>query len=158
MICADLMQKDPLILTPDTTVSVALSTLRDHKLNAAAVTDAQGIVMGVFSLRYLVENSLPVSMVSESGFGGMVMNAAPGLDMRLQKMLQQTVAAVMDRRFFSVHPETQAARAAQLIAENGGLVVVLDADTGQLEGVINEFVMIDGLLSGAATRTKKASS
>lgn len=157
MICADIMDIDAMTLTPDVTVSAALVLLKDHNLTEAAVTDAQGTVMGVFSLRHLIENALPVSMVSESGFGGsVVVSAAPGLDLRLQKTLQQTVAAVMDRRFFSVHPDTQAARAAQWIAERGGLVIVLDEDTGHLQGVINESIMIDGLLSSAATRVKKA--
>ncbi len=158
MICADIMQKDAPTLTPDTAVSAALVLLQEHKLNAAAVTDAQGFVMGVFSLRHLIENSLPVSMVSESGLGGVVVSAAPGLDLRLQKILQQNVAAVMDRRFFSVHPDTQTERAAQLIAEKGGLVIVLDEDTGHLQGVINEFIMIEGLLSNAAARMKKVTT
>lgn len=158
MICADMMQTDAVTLTPDTTVSAALAMLRDQRLSAAPVTDAKGVVMGVFSLRHLVENSLPVSMVSESGFGGMVVNAAPGMDLRLQKTLQQTVAAVMDRRFFSVHADTPAARAAQLIAEQGGVVIVLDEDTGQLQGIINDFLIVDGLLSTANARMKKVSA
>lgn len=156
MLCSDIMDKDPLTLTPDTAVTDALAQLKDAAITAAAVTDANGTVMGVFSLRHLLENALPVSMVSESGFAGVVVSAAPGLELRLQKILQQDVAAVMDRRFFSVYADTQAARAAQLIAEKGTDIVVLDEDTGQLRGMMNDRMMIDGLLAAASANRRKA--
>lgn len=156
MLCSDIMDKTPLTLTPDTSVTDALVQLKGAGLGAAAVTDAVGTVMGLFSLRHLLENTLPVSMVSESGFSGVVVSAAPGLELRLQKILQQNVAAVMDRRFFSVHADTSAARAAQLIAEKGTDVIVLDEDTGQLRGMISDRIMIDGLLAVASTTGKKA--
>ena len=157
MICNDIMNRNPLTLTPDTSVSDALGQLKDANVATAAVTDAAGTVMGVFSLRHLIENTLPVSMISESGWGGMVVSAAPGLELRLQKVMQQTVAAVMDRHFLSVHGDTPAARAAQLIAEKGGDVIVLDEDTGRLQGTINDRIMIEGLLSIASAKNKKAS-
>lgn len=158
MLCSDIMDKNPLTLTPDTSVTDALAQLKDAGICGAAVTDASGTVMGFFSLRHLLENTLPVSMVSESGFGGVLVNAAPGLELRLQKILQQDVAAVMDRRFFSVHPDTAAARAAQLIAERGADIVVLDEDTGHLKGIISDYIMIDGLLSASLARNKKVAS
>ncbi len=158
MLCSDIMDKDPLTLTPDTAVTDALAQLKDAGINAAAVTDAAGTVMGLFSLRHLLENTLPVSMVSESGLGGVIVNAAPGLALRLQKIMQQDVAAVMDRRFFSVYPDTPVARAAQLIAEKGNDVVVLDEDTGHLKGVISEHIIIDGLLSASLAGNKRVAS
>ena len=158
MLCSDIMDKSPLTLTPDTAVTDALAQLKDAGINSAAVTDAAGTVMGLFSLRHLLENTLPVSMVSESGLGGIMVNAAPGLELRLQKIMQQDVAAVMDRRFFSVYPDTPAARAAQLIAEKGADIIVLDEDNGHLKGVISDHIMINGLLSAALASNKKVAS
>lgn len=157
MICNDIMNRNSLTLTPDTSVGDALGQLKDANVAAAPVVDAMGTVMGLFSLRGLIENTLPVSMISESGLGSMVVSAAPGLELRLQKIMQQTVAAVMDRHFLSVHGDTPAARAAQLIAEKGSDVIVLDENTGRLQGMIDDRAMIEGLLSASSAKSKKAS-
>lgn len=157
MTCAHIMNKKPLTLTPDTTVETALNQMKKSGANAAPVTDSSGTVMGLFSLRNLIENILPVSMVSESGLSGIVVNAAPGLDLRLQKVMTQNVAAVMDRRFLSVYPDSPESRAAQLIAEKGESVIVLNENTGRLEGMISDQNLIEGLLDLASGKAKKAS-
>ncbi len=156
MTCRQVMDTKPLTLTPDTTVEQALSQMKKTGVRAAAVTDPAGTVMGLFSLRNLVENILPISMVSESGLSGVVVNAAPGLNLRLQKVMMQTVAAVMDRRFVSVYPDTPETRAAQLISERGESVIVLDENTGRLEGMINDQCLVEGLISGASQGSKTA--
>jgi CBS domain-containing protein len=150
------MNNKPLTLTPDTSVSDALAQMKKVGVNAAPVTDSAGTVMGLFSLRNLIENILPVSMVSESGLSGVVVSAAPGLDLRLQKVMMQNVAAVMDRRFMSVYPDTAASRGAQLIAEKGESVIVLNEDTGRLEGMISDQDLVEGLLDNAKGSTRKA--
>lgn len=155
MICSDIMDDNPPTLTPDTAVTAALAQLKDAGIGAAAVTDSQGTVMGLFSLRHLIENVLPVSMISESGLGGVLVSAAPGLDLRLQKIMQQNVAAVMDRHFFSVYPDTPAVRAAQMVAEQGADVIVLDEDTGHLKGIIDDRILIDGLLGVSFAQGRK---
>ena len=151
MNCRQIMNDKPPTLSPDTTVEQALAQMKKQGTSTAAVIDSAGIVMGLFSLKNLTESILPVSMISESGLSGVVVSAAPGLDLRLQKVLQQTVAAVMDRRFLSVYPDTSVARVAQLIAERGESVIVLDEDTGRLQGMISDQGLIDGLLSGYIT-------
>lgn len=156
MTCSLIMNKSPLTLTPETSVGDALAQMKKSAVNAAPVTDKAGTVMGLFSLRNLVENILPVSMVSESGLSGVVVSAAPGLDLRLRKVMTQSVAAVMDRRFLSVYPDTSEARAAQLIAEKNESVIVLNEDTGRLEGMISDHDLIEGLLDDVKTNARKA--
>ena len=156
MTCSSIMNNKPLTLTPDTSVSDALAQMKKACVNAAPVTDSAGTVMGLFSLRNLIENILPVSMVSESGLSGVVVSAAPGLDLRLQKVMMQNVAAVMDRRFMSVYPDTAASRGAQLIAEKGESVIVLNEDTGRLEGMISDHDLVEGLLDNAKGSARKA--
>ena len=156
MACKQVMDAKPMTLAPDTTVEAALAQMKKAGVRAAAVTDPAGTVMGLFSLRNLVETILPVSMISESGLTGVVVNAAPGLNLRMQKVLMQTVAAVMDRRFLSVYPDTPESRAAQLIAEKGESVIVLDENTGRLEGIINDEFLIVGLLAQTGPGNKSA--
>lgn len=147
MSCGNIMNKRPLTLTPDTTVEEALAQMKKAAVRAAPVTDSSGVVMGVFSLQNLMETILPVSMASDSGFAGVVVDGAPGINMRLQKVLMQKVAAVMDRRFSSVYPDTSESKAARLIADTGQSVIVMDEDTGRLMGMICEQCMVDGLLA-----------
>lgn len=156
MNCSKIMNVTPLTLSPDTTVEEALECMRKAGVRAAAVTDSAGTVMGLFSLRNLMETILPVSMSDDSGMAGVVVNNAPGLDLRMQRVLMQSVAAVMDRRFSSVYPDTSESQAARLIANNGESVIVLDEDTGRLHGMISDQCLVDGLLSSfnAANRKK----
>ena len=156
MNCSKIMNVTPLTLSPDTTVEEALECMRKAGVRAAAVTDSAGTVMGLFSLRNLMETILPVSMSDDSGMSGVVVNNAPGLDLRMQRVLMQSVAAVMDRRFSSVYPDTAESQAARLIANKGESVIVLDEDTGRLHGMISDQCLVDGLLSSfnAANRKK----
>ncbi|MCM2344781.1 MAG: CBS domain-containing protein [Alphaproteobacteria bacterium] len=154
MTCSDIMDKAPLKLTPEITVEDALALMKKAGVRAAAVTDAAGTVMGLFSLRNLTETILPVSMVSDGGFAGVMIEAAPGLNLRLQGVMVQTVAAVMDRRFSHVYPDTSEAQAARLISQNGDSVIVMDENTGKLLGMISDQGMIEGLLKSSQARAK----
>lgn len=159
MTCSKIMNASPLTMTPETTVEEALDCMRKAGVRAAAVIDASGAVTGLFSLRYLMETILPVSMSSDdSSMSGIVVNNAPGLDMRMQKVLMQTVSAVMDRRFSSVYPDSEPSQAARMIASNGESVVVVDEGTGQLHGIISDQCLVDGLLSGSQVSSNKKAS
>lgn len=155
MACSDIMNKKPLTLSPETTVEEALVQMKKAGLKAAAVTDVGGTVMGLFSVRNLIESILPVSMVSESGLAGIMIDAAPGLNLRLQKVMLQTVAAVMDRRFSSVYPDMPESQAARVMAQKGETVIVLDENTGCLKGVITDEDLVEGLL-GRSSHAQKA--
>lgn len=147
MACRDIMNASPLTLAPDTKVEDALATMKKKGVSSAPVTDASGTVMGLFSLRGLMETILPVSMFSETGLAGVVVEAAPGLRLRLQKLMTQSVAVVMERRFPHVFPDAPETQAARLIAEKGDGVVVMNENTGRLEGLITDLGVIEGLIS-----------
>ncbi|MFN3827426.1 MAG: HPP family protein [Micavibrio sp.] len=150
------MNKNPLTLKPETTVEDALAQMKKAGVKAAAVTDTGGTVMGLFSVRNLIESILPISMVSESGLAGVMIEAAPGLNLRLQKVMLQSVAAVMDRSFSSVYPDTAEVQAARMVAQNGEMVIVLDENTGILKGAITDEDLVSGLLSMGQARQKTA--
>lgn len=156
MACGDIMNKNPLTLKPETTVEDALAQMKKAGVKAAAVTDTGGTVMGLFSVRNLIESILPISMVSESGLAGVMIEAAPGLNLRLQKVMLQSVAAVMDRSFSSVYPDTAEVQAARMVAQNGEMVIVLDENTGILKGAITDEDLVSGLLSMGQARQKTA--
>jgi CBS-domain-containing membrane protein len=151
MPCRDIMNASPLTLSPDTTVEAALSTMKKKAVCCAPVTDASGTVMGLFSLRGLMETILPVSMNSESGFSGVLVEAAPGLRLRLQKLMGQSVAVVMERRFPHVFPDAPETQAARLIADKGEGVIVMNENTGRLEGLITDLGVIEGLIAQQAS-------
>lgn len=156
MACSDIMNKNPLTLKPETTVEDALAQMKKAGVKAAAVTDTGGTVMGLFSVRNLIESILPISMVSESGLAGVMIEAAPGLNLRLQKVMLQSVAAVMDRSFSSVYPDTAEVQAARMVAQNGEMVIVLDENTGILKGAITDEDLVSGLLSMGQAKQKSA--
>lgn len=156
MACGDIMNKNPLTLKPETTVEDALAQMKKAGVKAAAVTDTGGTVMGLFSVRNLIESILPISMVSESGLAGVMIEAAPGLNLRLQKVMLQSVAAVMDRSFSSVYPDTAEVQAARMVAQNGEMVIVLDENTGILKGAITDEDLVSGLLSMGQAKQKTA--
>lgn len=154
MSCHDIMDKKPLTFTPDVTVEDALMKMRSRDVRTAVVINDSDVAVGLFSLRNLMETILPVSMTSDSGMQSVTFNSAPGLDMRLQKVLMEPLSVVMDRRFPSVYPDTPEAEAARLIVNNGDSVVVLDEDTERLLGMISDQDLVEGLLDGFSTPHK----
>lgn len=150
MNCDQVMNKAAFTLTPDVTVENALSQMKKMGMYAAAVVDSAGIGVGYFSLRNLMSNILPVSMMSDSVMPDLMIANAPGLELRLQKVLLEPIEAVMERKFLSVYPDTTESEAARLITAHGEDVMVVDEVSGQLLGIISDNSMIEGLLKNFA--------
>ena len=93
------MVSKPVTVSPDLNVEKAIETLQKNKIDAAAVVDEEGALVGLFSLTVMMKNLLPVSVVVQDGIQlDIPIKAAPGIAKRLRKVYPLTVAEIMERK------------------------------------------------------------
>ena len=144
----EIMDRDPVTVTPETSVQEVVSALREHGLPGVPVVDPDGAVVGMVTETDLV---LP----DENGdlhiphyinlFGGTVfLEPLSRFEGRLRKAFAANAADMMTRDPDTVRPDTTVREAARLIHESGHnrLPVVQD---GRLVGVVTRIDVLGAL-------------
>jgi CBS domain-containing protein len=146
MPCHSAAVQNLLTFSVDTPVEEALAAMKEKNCRSAPVLDKDGKVIGVFSVRILLKNLLPVSVAVQDGlYLDTTVAAAPGVAKRLRKIETLTVGEIMERKFVSVYPETPVWEAVNLIVQHGAPVMVEDQESGCLLGLISEQSLLDEL-------------
>lgn len=146
---ADIMTRDPISVTPDTSLQDALQILADKQIGGLPVLDAAGAVVGVLS-----EDDL---MVRESGvtpppfvkFLDLVVYLQNPMqhERELHKALGQTVGEVMSDRPLTVASDLSLPEAAQLLHDKR-LNRLLITDGDKLVGVITRGDIVRAMAAG----------
>jgi CBS domain-containing protein len=144
----EIMDRDPVTVSPETSVQEVVSALREHGLPGVPVVDPDGAVVGMVTETDLV---LP----DENGdlhiphyinlFGGTVfLEPLSRFEGRLRKAFAANAADMMTRDPDTVRPDTTVREAARLIHESGHnrLPVVQD---GRLVGVVTRIDVLGAL-------------
>lgn len=157
MTCENAMITKVATVAPDATVSEALSVLRKHNIRVAPVTDKNGVLVGIFGSRDILEGLLPVSVTMEGGLEGIdfIIGAAPGIAKRLAALKPQTVEAVMRRDFGTVKPDTPIWEAIRLLVKYGSPLPVVEPETRRLMGIISEQSALEQLDEALIRHGKK---
>jgi CBS domain-containing protein len=145
---SEIMDRNPVTVTPEASVEHVVSTLRKHQLPGVPVVDDERHVVGIVTERDLV---LP----DENGdlhlphyinlFGGTVfLEPLSRFEGRLRKAFAANAADMMTRDPDTVAPDTSVRDAARLIHETGHnrLPVVED---GRLVGVVTRLDVLGAL-------------
>jgi CBS domain-containing protein len=137
---ADLMTRDPIVVRPETSITVAISLFGQHHISGLPVVDDRGKLVGMISATDLMWREKGIEMPLYIMFlDGFISLQNPIKQQReLHKVLGQTVGEVMSTDPISITTDRTLATAAKLMAENRvrRLPVVL-ADR-QVVGVISE--------------------
>ena len=136
----EIMTKDVLCVTPDTSVERLLSLLLERSFSGAPVVDKDDKPVGMVTRSDLVElledrvliTGVPISVRTPEG---LEYELGPGFER--DELVATTVDEIMSPIVFAVHAETSVTQAAALMAFEGvHRVPVLD-DTGKLMGIVS---------------------
>lgn len=147
MPCHAAILEKALVLTAETKVEKALKGMKKAKTEYAAVTDKEGILVGLFSHQILMKNLLPVSVAMSDGLQlDVKIHAAPGIAKRLKKVSPLNVEELMQRKDFPVvNSGTPLWEGVNLLVQSGLPVVVVDEETGRYNGLITQQSAVDEL-------------
>lgn len=146
--CADIMTRDVVAVSPETSMREALVLLRAHHVKALPVTTEDARVVGVVTQTDLLDKA-------SWGAGGPRVTLLQRLRhvVRLARAPQGSVQEIMTAHVRSARPETPAADLVPLMAE-GGLhaIPVVDAN-GQLAGIVTQSDLIAALFQDLCAAT-----
>jgi CBS domain-containing protein len=145
---ADIMEHDPVTVSPDDDIEAVLRTLREHELPGVPVVNEGGRCVGI-----VTESDLVIS--GEDGdlhlphyielFGGVVfLEPLKHFEDRIRKAFASRVSQMMTADPITVAPDAPVEEAARLISErrHNRLPVV---EHGRLVGVVTRVDVLDAL-------------
>ena len=145
---SDIMERDPVTVSPEASVQDVVAALREHRLPGVPVVDWDGKVQGIVTEADLVlpdeDGDLHIPHYINL-FGGTVFLEPLGrFEERLRKAFAADAADMMTRHPDTVRPDTSVREAARLIHETGHnrLPVVED---GKLVGVVTRVDVLGAL-------------
>ncbi|HKG02800.1 MAG TPA: CBS domain-containing protein [Conexibacter sp.] len=147
---ADIMERDPVTVTPEDTVETLLRTLREHELPGVPVVNGGGRCVGIVTESDLVlvdeEEDLRLPLHIDLFGGTVFLGRLKPFEDRVKKAIASTVADMMTEDPATVAPDTDVHDAARLIAEHrhNRLPVV---EHGRLVGVVTRLDVLEALVS-----------
>ena len=128
------------------TVERLLKRMNKASVTAATITDENGKLTGLFSLKNLLRNASPVS-VSMGGTmsSNITLQSAPGIAKRMQKIKPLTAREFMLTKFQIVYPETPTWEGLKILLDQDEPLVVIDRDSQKPLGLVTEMSIMDEL-------------
>ena len=125
-------------LHPDQSVDQAIALLAKHNIRFAPVVEKDGTMRGMFSLRHVLLNLLPVSVTMDHGMQNIdfIIGAAPGAAKRFAKMQARPVHEIMDREYHYIRPSMLLLETIRLLITHGSPLPVVE--DGKLIGIVSE--------------------
>lgn len=149
---ADIMDSDPVSVSPDADVRTVISILQDHDLPGVPVVDEDNRIKGI-----ITESDLVISD-EEADFhlphyvnimGGIVfLESTKHFEERAKKAFAATAAEMMTADPITVGPDEPAEHAAKLISEKHHNRLPVVDDEGRLVGVVTRVDVLSALTGG----------
>ncbi len=151
MPCKDAMVTKVVTVGPDQSVEEVMDILSKNNIRHVPVVDKNKALVGMFGAHLLLKNLLPVSVAMEDGLQHLdfVIGAAPGMAMRLRKLMPVRVEQVMERNVVVVQPETPTWEALRLLYKYATPLPVVNEQDGRMLGLISEQSAIAELIRTA---------
>jgi CBS domain-containing protein len=147
MACHAAMMDKPLAIPPTMRVEDALAEMKKRGVDCAAVVAPSGIFEGVFSVRDLIKNLLPVSVAMADGIQlDVTLRAAPGVAKRLRNAMALPVSDFINRKPAFVYPQTPIWEGINAIVTQGAPVIVLEGENKKFFGMITDSSAFNELL------------
>ena len=133
----DAIITNTITISPGQTVSEALAVLRDKGLRVVPVIDENNKFLGIFSIKVVIDNLLPVSVRMNDGLEGLgfMQGSAMGVAKKYKKLLPMRVGDVMRTDCHVLKPDTPLWEGARLMTIHGSPLPVID-DDNKLVGVL----------------------
>jgi len=148
---ADIMEREPVTVSPDDSVESLLRTLRENELPGVPVVNGGGRCIGIVTESDLVlrdeEEDLRLPLHIDLFGGTVFLGRLKPFEDRVRKAIASTVADMMTADPLTVAPDTDVHAAARLISEHrhNRLPVV---EHGRLVGVVTRLDVLEALVSG----------
>lgn len=148
---AELMESDPLTVSPSDNVRTVIERLREHELPGLPVVDGDGKVVGMVTEHDLVldeeQASLHLPHYLDIMGGIVFLEPLKGFENKLRKAFAADVEDMMSTKLVTVKPEDPVHEAAKKIADYGhDRLPVVDGD-GKLLGIVTRLDILRALSS-----------
>ncbi len=145
MACYLAIEKNGVMFSPDVTVGEALKLLKKSRTTIASVIDDDGSFMGIFSMRVLLRNLIPVPITTSSGVQiDIKITAAPGVARRLGGLLPLKVTEAIERNPVKVLPDEPMWEVVGRMATHSEPLCVID-EKSKFMGLITYVSLIEEL-------------
>ncbi len=137
---ADIMDSEPVTVSPGTTVEEVVRVLKRHDLPGVPVVNEGGRCVGIITENDLViaddEGDLHIPHYIELMGGVVFLEPLRRFEERLRKAVSSTASDMMTADPVTVGPDASVKEAARIIAEEGHNRLPVVEDDGRLVGVI----------------------
>ncbi|MBB4662468.1 CBS domain-containing protein [Conexibacter arvalis] len=146
---AEIMERDPVTVSPEDTVETLLRTLRDHELPGVPVVNGGGRPIGIVTEADLVmvdeEEDLRLPLHIDLFGAQIFLGPVKRFEERFKKAIAATVGEMMTPDPITVDSDTDVREAARIIAErrHNRLPVV---EHGRLVGVVTRLDVLEALV------------
>jgi CBS domain-containing protein len=146
---ADIMERDPITVSPDDSVETLLRTLRDHELPGVPVVNDGGRCVGIVTEADLVmvdeEEDLRLPLHIDLFGAQIFLGPVKRFEDRFKKAIAATVGDMMTADPVTVDVATEISEAARIIAErrHNRLPVI---EHGRLVGVVTRLDVLEALV------------
>ncbi len=145
MPCHSAIVKKNITSSPDSSVEDVLKSIRKAKVHACAVIDDEGLFLGLFSIKILLKDLIPVSVAMAGDVRiDLKVTAAPGVAKRLENSKILPVSELMDRKPAIISPDAPLWEGVSLLINNGSPLPVVDND-GKFCGLITYDSLVEVL-------------
>ncbi len=148
----DIMVKDVLTVTPETSIQDAVKLLLDRRINGVPVVDRRDKLVGILCQSDLIaqQKRVPLPSVFTLLDSFIPLSSMKSLDKEIQKMAAFVVADAMTANPVTVRPETGLEEIATLMVEKKYHTLPVIGEDGKLVGVIGKEDILKTLLSSRA--------
>ena len=145
MPCHSAITEKNVTASPGDSVEKVLKSIEKGKVRAASVVDDDGQFVGIFSLKILLKNLIPVSVAMSDGVQiDIKVQAAPGIAKRMGKVMPLPVSDLMDRKPVTVLPDDPIWEGVSQLTKSGEPLCVVD-DKGKYLGMITYESLVNDL-------------
>lgn len=148
---ADIMERDPVTVSPEDSVEALLRTLREHELPGVPVVDGDGRIVGIVTESDLVlvdeEEDLRLPLHIDLFGGTIFLGRLKPFEDRVKKAIASTVADMMTADPITVGPDTDIHAAARMISERRHNRLPVVDDDGIVVGVVTRLDVLEALVS-----------
>jgi CBS domain-containing protein len=146
---ADIMERDPVSVSPDDDVESVIRRLREHELPGVPVVDGDGRCVGIVTESDLILRDEQADLHLPHHIdlmGGVIwLESMKHFEERLKKAVASKVSEMMTPEPLTVTPDTPVEEAARLIAEKGHNRLPVVHEDGRLVGVVTRVDVLEAL-------------
>lgn len=155
MPCSDALITEVYTTTPEASVEDAMHSMDEHNLRALPVLDAEGKVVGIFDIKDLMIDILPISTslkmphLRVKNFEvhlDQIKGSGPWIQKRLKGTIEKSVKDVMNTNFHTCDPETPLREAVRLMTLYGSPLPITDDKTEKMVGIVTMQSALKSLL------------